>query len=122
MALKLYEGALPKGVGGRKAREADAELLAAIKDLLTKTPTIGTGDDERPRIVGDPARLFSTEGKASSDGRLYARPIAEALGKVVRVRVVDGADTVKDEEHPEGKQYGWVLYIPTEAPTEPATG
>lgn len=110
MAVKLFTSALPKGAGGRKPTEIDQELYAAILDVLKANPTVDADGETRPQVVGDADRLFDTEGKASSDGRRYARPLAEALDKKVRVRVVDGP--TKKVNGKDVKQYGWVVYVP----------
>ena len=110
MAIKLFTSALPKGAGGRKPTEISTELYDAILAVLTESPTVETDEDVRPQVVGDSDRLFDTEGKASSDGRRYARPLAEALDKKVRVRVVDGPKKkINGKDVP---QFGWVVYVP----------
>ena len=101
MAPTLFVGELPKGTGGRKPKELDAELRDALIAALRDNPLT---ENKRPTIIGDASRLFDTEGKASSDGRRYGRAAAEALDKTVKVRVV--------ESSPGSGQWGWVLYIP----------
>lgn len=110
MALKLVTGALPKGAGGRKPAEIDQELYAALLEHLKKNPTIETDGETRPNWIGDSSRLFDTEGKASADGRRYAKPLAEKLDKTVRVRVI--------ESKPGSGKFGWVVYV---APEKEAT-
>lgn len=118
MALKLFKGELPKGAGGRKPRELDEELRDALLKALTDEPLSANG---RPTIVGDTSRSFDSEGKASSDGRLYARYIAEQLDKTVRVRTI-GTDGPNDTVV---APFSWVVYIPateSDTPTTEASG
>lgn len=118
MAIKLFSAPLPKGTGGRKGVENDPELQAALLDALKNHPTTKDEDGrETSQVFGDTTRVFSTEGRANADGRRYARPLTESLGKTVRIRVVDAP--------PEGEEarYGWVAYIPltvTKAADKPA--
>lgn len=110
MAVKLFTSALPKGAGGRKPTAIDQELYDAILAVLVETPSVEADGETRPQVVGDSDRLYDTEGKASSDGRRYARPLAEALDKKVRVRVVDGPKKkINGKDVP---QFGWVVYVP----------
>jgi hypothetical protein len=99
MALKIL-GQLPKAQGGRKPTAADQTIVDAAIKLLTDSPYDAKG---RPNLIGDSARTFDSEGKASADGRRHARPVAEALDKVVKVRVLETAEN-------SGK-FGWVLYL-----------
>lgn len=111
--VKLFTGALPKGAGGRKPAEINSDLYDALLEALTNSPTTTDDDGEtRPMVVGDTSRLFDSEGKASTDGRRYGRPIAEKLDATVRVRVIESA--------PGSGKYGWVLYVPLAATTSDA--
>lgn len=100
MALKIV-GQLPKAQGGRKPTAADASIVEAAIKLFTDSPYDESG---RPNLIGDTDRLFDSQGKASADGRRHARPVAEALDKVIKVRTL---------ETKEGSgKWGWVLYMP----------
>lgn len=101
MSITLTKGELPKGTGGRKPKELDAELSAALTDALRETPLTENG---RSSLIGDASRTFDTEGKASADGRRYGRAVAETLDKTVRVRVMETAEG--------SGVFGWALYIP----------
>lgn len=100
MALKIV-GQLPKAQGGRKPTAADQTIVDAAIKLLKETPYDGNG---RPNLIGDTARLFDSQGKASADGRRHARPVAEALDKVVKVRTLETAEN--------SGEWGWVIYMP----------
>jgi len=111
MALKVV-GQLPKAQGGRKPTAADASIVEAAIKLLSENPY---DKDGRPNLIGDTDRLFDSQGKASADGRRHARPVAEALDKVVKVRTL---------ETKEGSgKWGWVLYLTmTQAETDETPG
>lgn len=114
-SIKLFSAALPKGTGGRKPAELNSDLYDALEAALRDTPTVEVQENgktvTRSQVHGLASLLFDSEGKASADGRRYARPIAEALSKTVRVRVVDGPEGTNDKGD-KIPQYGWVLYIP----------
>lgn len=111
--IQLAEMALPKTGSGRPGRTPDADLYEAIRKILAENPTIKEDGEDRPRVVGLPTRLFDTEGKAVSDGRVYRDALMkdETLnGRTVRVRAIKG-------EQVDGKdQFGWGVYIPLKEP------
>lgn len=117
--IKLAELALPKTGSGRPARTPDADLYAAILDVLVTSPTIPLNGEDRPRVVGDPTRLFDTEGKAVSDARIYRDALMadEKLdGATVRARAI-----LSDPDAPESeRKWGWGVYVApaTEKKTE----
>lgn len=108
MAIKLAEMALPKSGSGRPGRKPEPELYEALLGVLRDTPTIEVDGEARPRVIGDPKRIFDTEGKAVSDGRVYRDQLAKDLERTVRVRAIE---TAKDS----GK-YGWGVYVPLKEP------
>lgn len=112
MARKLFTGALPIGAGGRKPVAIDEELYAEIVTALTEHPTTSLDGVDRPTMVGDPAVLFDSEGKAVADAARYRKPLSEHFKRPVRGRVVDGPAR-------EGKpSFGWVVYLGAEPVTE----
>lgn len=110
MAIKLAEMALPKTGSGRPGRTADPELYTALLGVLTTNPTIDVDGESRPRVIGDPKRIFDTEGKAVSDGRVYRDALMKEMERTVRVRAIE-------TEKGSGK-FGWGVYVPL---TEPKT-
>lgn len=106
--VTLFSAPLPKGAGGRKPQEIDSDLYDALLSAIQENPVTQVDGEDRPTTFGDAKRLFDTEGKASSDGRRYAKPLADKLEKTVRVRVVESAEG-------SGK-FGWVVYVPLNEP------
>lgn len=107
--IKLAELALPKTGSGRPSREPEPDLYAAIAEVLTANPTIDLNGEARPRVVGDPSRLFDTEGKAVSDARIYRDALMknEFEGKTVRARAI-----LSDPDAPESeRKWGWGVYV-----------
>lgn len=104
--IKLDTGALPKSNAGRKAIQPDANLVEA----LTKFFGSGTVDENGRPVYAGPQTDYDTEGKAQAAGRRHAKPVADAIGKKVRVNI---------NQLSEDGPYRWRLYVPLSASATP---
>lgn len=103
MSIKLEDsGARPKSNAGRKATPLDEGFMGALQKAFTEQPTVEVEGESRPRMLG-PDTLFSTKGKATSEGRRYQVAL-EKLGTKVRITAIQVAgETVK---------WKWRAFVP----------
>jgi hypothetical protein len=103
--MALVSEQIPKSNRGRKGTELNQADVEGLAKLLKEQPVI----DNRPagHRTDD---VYTTKGRASSQGRRYADAVAEILKKQVRVNVFEYTD-----ENGEGNgTFGWRLYLSME--------
>jgi hypothetical protein len=97
---KLETGTLPKSSAGRKAIEADTELVASLVSHFEKN---GLLDESGQPLFAGPVLDYDTEGKATAAGRRHAKPVSEKIGKAFRVNI---------QQLGNDGPYRWRLYVP----------
>lgn len=115
--ISLASGVMPKSNVGRKAIEVDAALLDALIAGFGEKTWDQVDDDLRaPVFYGPNDRKFTTESRATSDGRRYQKAL-KAEGLTTKVNVYPDPTTLDFSVKEEGTvtketRYLWRLYVP----------